>query len=179
MRAVAGLLLPVFLAGCVLHAPPEDAAPPSEAQARAAADFEAGRRDGAAKGEHESVAGSFCIGGVVGVLLPLALLAAAGASSGSSCGNCNGGGGGGPGTESRSFAGGQGASPAYEDGFHEGYQSAYGPRRDRAAAFGFLSGLALFAVGAGVYLASQPRRDRAADDLGNASSPAGVTVFRF
>jgi len=180
VRAVAGILLPFFFAGCVVLAPPEDAAPPSDEQARAAADFEAGRRDGAAEGERKSVAGSFCVGGIVGVLLPLAILAAASGGGSGSCvrGGCGSGGGGGGGSGSASLVPAN-ASRAYEDGYHEGYEAAYSSRSDRAAVAGFLTGLAVFAAGAGIYFASQPRREQTANDLGNAGSPVGVTVVRF
>src|SRR4051794_16072822 len=125
MRAVAVLLLPVFLSACIVHAPPEDVAPPTAEQAQRAADFDRGRRDGEIAGDRQPVIGSFCAGGVVGVALPLLLVLAAGASS--SSGNCGGGGcgsggGGGGGPRNGLVPAG---SPSYDDGYREGYESAY------------------------------------------------------
>ena len=179
MRATAFLLLPFFLAGCIVHAPPQDAAPMSSEEAQRASDFDSGRRDGKTAGEQESVTGSFCAGGIVGIALPLVIVALAESPSGG--GNCGGGGcggGGGGGGSGSSFAP-AGTAPAYSDGYKEGYEEAYAPRRDRAAVFGFLSGLAVFTIGAAVYLASQQRRQQTATDLGNAGSPAGLAVIRF
>ena len=179
VRATAVLLLPFFLAGCVIHAPPQDAAPMSPEEMQRASDFDAGRRDGTAAGEQESVTGSFCAGGVVGIALPLVILAVAESpSGGENCGGCGGWGGGGGGGGRSSFAPG-GTAPAYSDGYKEGYEAAYAPRRDRAAVLGFLSGLAVFTIGAAVYLGSQQRRQQTATDLGNAGSPAGLAVVRF
>lgn len=182
---VAIVTATLFLNGCCMRTtaydvsridPPSAPPPGGYSQPAGTGTYEDGVRDGESDAEHAAgtVAGYFVLGVITAPLLVLCLVAAAGGGGGGgNIGNCGGGGG--------SFSSGHRHTPpdmdvrssAYLDGYDQGYRSRIEDKRENAFLFGFLTGVAIVAVGVAIVLVSADQQDRVENETANHMTAGG------